>query len=234
MKLTTLAGLGLTLVLVGCAADAGNEPEEQGESTASIIGGQVATDYPEAALIDGDTFYCSGSVIAPKIVLTAGHCAHGSGFSVRAPFANKSARGHRVWTDYVATGEVVNPNTLDVAVIILDSAIQLPSYPKLSKTPVANGTNVINVGRIKDGSLSTSKLYFGAAVSVTDGAPRFPSAYLSSDIIQSGDSGGPVYSDTGANRVIVGVNSGAGGNTQVLARVDLAYDKIQSLIAANP
>ena len=35
-------------------------------------------------------------------------------------------------------------------------------------------------------------------------------------------------------RTIVGVNSGAGGSTQVLARVDLAYAKIQQLIAANP
>lgn len=232
-------GLGLSALLLstlafGCAADTDDADEEEGMTTESIIGGKKATDYPEAALINGQGFYCSGSVIAPRVVLTAGHCAHGSSFTVKAPFVNKSARGTRVWTDYVATGEVVNPNTLDVAVIILDTPIQLASYPKLGPDPIADGTSVVNVGRIQDGHLSTTTLYYGAPVAVRDGAPRFPKAYLSTDIIQSGDSGGPVYAGTGANRTIVAVNSGAGGSTQVLARVDLAYAKIQQLIAANP
>lgn len=224
-----------SLLAVGCAADPTDTPEEEeGSTTESIIGGQKATDYPEAALVNGNGFYCSGAVIAPRVVLTAGHCAHGSSFTVKAPFVNKSARGRRFWTDYVATGEIVNPNTLDVAVIILDTPIALTSYPKLNPNQAADGTSVVNVGRIKDGSLSTTTLYYGAPVAVRDGAPRFPLAYLSTDIIQSGDSGGPVYAGTGANRTIVGVNSGAGGTTQVLARVDLAYAKIKQLIAENP
>lgn len=232
-------GLGLSALLlsalaVGCAADAGDSDEAEGSTTESIIGGQKATDYPEAALINGQGFYCSGAVIAPRVVLTAGHCAHGSRFTVKAPFVNKSATGTRFWTDYVATGETVNPNTLDVAVIILDSPIQLASYPTLNPNKLANGTEVVNVGRIKDGSLSTTTLYYGAPVAVTDGAPSFPKAYRSPVLIQSGDSGGPVYAGTGASRTVVGVNSGAGGSTQVLARIDLAYAKIQQLIAANP
>jgi secreted trypsin-like serine protease len=234
---TRIFGLGLSALLfstiAGCAADAAPN-EDEGATSESIIGGQTASAYPEAALINGQGFYCSGAIIAPRIALTAGHCAEGSSFTVKAPFVNKSARGSRVWTDYEPTGEVVNPNTLDVAVIILDTPIQLSSYPRLAQSAVADGTNVVNVGRIKDGHLSTTTLYFGAPVSVEDGAPQFPKSYLSTDIIQSGDSGGPVYAGSGANRTIVAVNSGAGGNTQVLARVDLAYAKIQQLIAANP
>lgn len=229
-------GLGLTALLLigGCTADASNSDEEQGTTNESIIGGKVATDYPEAALINAPGYYCSGSIIAPRIVLTAGHCVSANSYTVKAPFASQSAHGSRKWTDYVATGETVNPNTLDVAVIILDTPINLSSYPRLGANQVDDGTNVVNVGRIQDGHLSTSTLFFGSPVAVRDAAPQFPKAYFSSVIIQSGDSGGPVYTGSGSNRTIVGVNSGAGGSTQVLARVDLAYAKIQQLIAANP
>jgi len=233
-------GLGLTFVLsttivVGCAADANENEEEQGETSQEIIGGQTASGYEEAALINGSGFICSGAVIAPRIALTAGHCAVGSSFTVKTPYAqNQSARGTRVWTDYVATGQTVNPRTLDVAVIILDTPIRLSKYPKLASAPIAAGTNTINVGRIKDGTASYSNLYFGRDVAVSDGAPSFPLAYRGDAVIQSGDSGGPVYTGSGANRTIVAVNSGASPSWQVLARVDLGYEKIQQLIAANP
>lgn len=233
-------GLGLTFVLsttlvVGCAADTGNEVEESGETSQEIIGGQLASAYEEAALVNGNGFICSGSIIAPRIVLTAGHCVGGSSFTVKAPYANnQSARGRRLWTTYVNTASSVNPNTLDVGILVLDTPITLTKYPKLASAPVAAGTKTINVGRIKDGTSSNTNLYFGREVTVSDGAPSFPLAYRSSLIVQSGDSGGPTYAGTGADRVIVGVNSGAAPSWQILARVDLAYTKIQELIAANP
>lgn len=233
-------GLGLTFALsttlvMGCAADANEQEEAAGETSQEIIGGQVASAYEEAALINGNGYICSGAIIAPRIALTAGHCVGGSSYTVKVPYANnQSARGTRVWTNYVATGDTVNPNTLDVAVIILDTPITLSKYPKLASAPIADGTNTINVGRIKDGTASYSNLYFGRDVAVSDGAPSFPLAYRGSTIIQSGDSGGPVYTGSGANRTLVAVNSGASPSWQVLARVDLAYTKLQQLIVANP
>jgi hypothetical protein len=60
----------------------------------------------------------------------------------------------------------------------------------------------------------------------------FPKSYITEEVIQSGDSGGPVYlADAATPRTIVAVNSGGGGGTQVLARVDLVYAKIQEIIA---
>jgi hypothetical protein len=236
-----LAAIAAATGSYGCAqpGDAPSSQDEEvlGEKVAQpIVNGAPANAYTEAALINTDTFICSGAVIAPRIVLTAGHCVvDAASWTVVAPYASKqSATGTHSWTDYVATGESVNPNTLDVAVIILDEAITLSSYPKLASAASAAGTQAINVGRIRDGQASFSALFFGSAVTLQSGSSYgFPKAYISSEIIESGDSGGPVYASSGTSRTIAAVNSGAGGGTQVLARVDLAYAKIQQLIAAN-
>ena len=128
----------------------------------------------------------------------------------------------------------MNPNTLDVAVIILDKAITLSAYPKLSSSPSPAGTRLINVGRIKNGQASYSALFFGSPVTIKSGNWGYPKSYVTEELIQSGDSGGPVYLETSTGgRTITAVNSGGGGGTQVLARVDLAYAKIQQLIATN-
>jgi hypothetical protein len=235
-----IAAIAAGIGSFGCApsdAPSPQDPEVLGEKVAQpIVNGTAATSYTEAALINTDSFICSGAVIAPRIVLTAGHCVvDASSWTVVAPYASKqTATGHQSWTDYVATGESVNPATLDVAVIILDKAITLSSYPKLASSPSPAGTQAINVGRIRNGQASFSGLFYGSPVTLQSGSSYgFPKSYISSEIIEAGDSGGPVYVGTNASRTIAAVNSGAGGGTQVLARVDLAYAKIQSLIAAN-
>jgi hypothetical protein len=70
-----LAASAIVLALTACS-------EHQGEDVASrsagIVLGTPATDHPEAVVIDlylGGVLqaYCSGSVLAPYVVLTAGH-----------------------------------------------------------------------------------------------------------------------------------------------------------------
>ena len=78
MKLRGLcAGLCLALLSLALAAPA----SASGGAQASIVGGSTASneEWPWAAFIlaadkKGEGFSCSGSVIAPNLVLTAGHC----------------------------------------------------------------------------------------------------------------------------------------------------------------
>ncbi|MBS2015984.1 MAG: trypsin-like serine protease [Deltaproteobacteria bacterium] len=232
--------LGSLCVLLPACAEPDDAPaieETIGEQVSQpIVGGTPATTYLEAALINMPGTICSGAVIAPQVAITAGHCVVGNtSFTVTTPFSgNQTARGKSTWTEYVDGGEFVDPNSLDVAVIVLDRPINLAFYPPLASAIQPNGTSAVNVGRIRNGTASFSQLFVGAPVTLRNAASSgFPKAYITSEVIQSGDSGGPVYVGSGASRMIAAVNSGSGGGTQVLARVDLAYTKIQQIIAAN-
>jgi MYXO-CTERM domain-containing protein len=76
-------------------------------------------------------------------------------------------------------------------------------------------------------------LFVGPPVQVSDGTPfGYPFDYAATDVIESGDSGGPVETTDGT--IVVAVNSGGGGgDVEVLARVDLVYGWIQQQVAAN-
>lgn len=233
---SSFALLLLVAMPVGCVAE--HADDETSDSTdEAIVNGKVASAYPEAALIDTKDFICSGAVIAPRIAMTAGHCAVGAkSWTVTTPYAGKqTATGHKVFTQYKETGEEVNPDQIDIALIILDTPITLSSYPKLATSKVASGTKGINVGRIKNDVASDTQLFKGISVSLGDATKEgYPLDYTAKEIIESGDSGGPVYVGSGSSRKIVAVNSGAGGGTEVLARVDLLVTKINQVIAANP
>ncbi len=232
--------LWVSFCLLAACADPDERPaveETVGEQVSQpIVNGTPATTYLEAALVDMTSTICSGAVIAPYVALTAGHCVVGnSSFTVKTPFAGgQTAHGKSTWTDYVDGGSYVNASTLDVAVIVLDRPIELAFYPPIASAMQAAGTQAVNVGRIKNGTASYSQLFAGTAVTLKNGSSYgFPKSYITEEIIQPGDSGGPVYVGSGSGRMIVAVNSGAGGGTQVLGRVDLAYAKIQQIIAAN-
>ena len=221
----------------GGHTDTGDAPRSQGDA---IIGGTVASGYPEAVLIDmskGGQLYaaCSGSVIAPHVVLTAGHCVIGvDGWTVTAPYAGgqKASSTKTASYDYTSTQEYVDANAHDVALIFLDTPINLTTYPTIASAPLANGAKIVNIGRINNGTLSNKNLYVSPAITVSPGAASgFPYDYVATDKIQSGDSGGPDMAY--GTHTIVSVNSGAGGTTEVLARVDLIHDWIAQQIAAH-
>ncbi len=218
------------------------ESEVLGETSDAIVGGARATEFPEAALVDmargGRTVsICSGALVAPRVVLTAGHCVDGfDGWTVRLPYAGgqvATASGAAVF-DYKNDSQFVNPNQHDVGLVFLSRPLTLPQFPTLATSGLAEGARVQNLGRIKDGVASRTDLYFGAEVAVRPGSRfGFPFSYVTDEVIQSGDSGGPVEIPGSTPHRIVAVNSGGGGGTQILARVDLIATWIDEQIRAN-
>jgi hypothetical protein len=229
-----VAGL-FALVLGGCIAATSDEPEATEEfdevsgTEAPIIGGSKASAYAFAALVDMyvngySASACSGAVIAPRVVLTAGHCILGlNGWKVTLPYAAKQSKyTTKAATKYKGSGGSVDPNSPDVGLVFFDQPFDLAAYPTIQGTKLPNGTKAMNIGRINNGYFSNTDLYVSKPLSLSDASSYgYPLDYIATEVIQSGDSGGPVVLPGGAPFTIVAVNSGAGGGTEVLARTDV-------------
>jgi hypothetical protein len=170
-------------------------------------------------------------------VLTAGHCVDGyTKWTVAAPYAG----GQEILTtdattyDYQGNGQMVNPNQHDVGLIFLDTPIDLPAYPLIVQSKLPNSSQVLNIGRIKDGMLSHTQLFVSQPVSIKDGVDvGFDFDYYATEVIEPGDSGGPVVLPGALPHTIVAVNSGGGQGIELLARVDLLYSWIQDQIQSH-
>jgi len=240
-------GPSLAILLALTAACSTSPPSEDGQGaddcasiSSPIISGSLASDHPEAALITltrgGAGFECSGAVIAPRVVLTAGHCVVGmDSWTVTAPFVStQKIRGTGEALDWVDDGSHhVNPGQHDVGLIYLDEPIVLDRYPALGEQTVPDGTTVVNIGRILDGTLSSSQMFVSKPLTVQSAAGLgLPMDYVAEKVIEEGDSGGPVEVSGTYPHLIAAVNSGAGG-LEVLARVDLVKGWIDQRIAEH-
>jgi secreted trypsin-like serine protease len=87
MRLNLLAPVGaLTLVLAACTdAVAPTTPALRPDAPSRIVNGTptgnaypsvgaLLVDYDANGTIDGDDLFCTGSLVAPNVFLTAGHC----------------------------------------------------------------------------------------------------------------------------------------------------------------
>ena len=224
----------------GCAAETTDDDAVDAErvalDVAPIVGGVKTMAYPAAALLNmraatGASYACTATVIAPRVVLTAGHCVDGMvAWEVMANGSLRtSTKGETYdWKENGAT--TVNPLHHDLGLVYLTDPIVLPSYPTLATQSAAVGAAAIDVGRIRNAAV-TNEIY-SAPITLRSGlAVGFPFDYAAEGVIEHGDSGGPVF--LGATQTIVAVNSGLGGNTEVLARVDLLADWLRGRIAAQ-
>ena len=207
----------------------------------AIVGGTPAVDYPEAVYLTADGYFpCSGVLLTPTVVLSAGHCrGRNSTYEVVAPNANgQSAHGSSRWSPFNGN-PAASP---DVLLVFLDTPIHIAAYPTLGAMQAAGGTQVVVIGRTLNGSIGMND-YESAAVTIQGPATAlgFPYNYEASpDISETGDSGGPIML-AGTHTIVAIVdtdtteqNIAEPSPIDLFARIDLEHDAIQSAIASGP
>ncbi len=210
---------GVAVVVGAMTAAAGCAPVEatdgDGPAVAEIVQGDEARDLPFACTISTGRSICSGALVAPNVVLTAGHCVDGAGpWTVRCPYSRDTAsvRGSvAVFApnypnrDDPSRASIDNDRGSDLGLIRLDRPLAETRVALLDASPLTTGRSVAAVGRIQSGT-ATSALWRSATFALTAHDSR--NGYwggVDRTIIEAGDSGGPLLDARTGH--VVGVNS---------------------------
>jgi secreted trypsin-like serine protease len=189
-----------------------------------IAGGAVGS-VPGVVAIATSSQYCSGAVIAPKIVLTAAHCLEdvSNPSSIRVRFAH-THQNLGVSRYYRAPGFNSATHDNDAAVLILQSRSKAPALQVAKAEPTAGtGARITGYGQHTYTSAIARDAYY-ADTTIQSFAScqaiwaKFGSAVPSSDIcagdapdnnatLTRGDSGGPLLVKSPAGAwCIAGIN----------------------------
>jgi hypothetical protein len=202
--------------------------------TQSVIGGRnaAAGTWPDAAAIlfpgvNGDEALCSGTLVAPTVVLTAAHCFEGDPPDNVLIGATSLARPEDGEIIEIASAFVfpAPEETLDLAVIVLarpSSRTPRPLATGWASLDIANGARVTMVGFgavNEDGDEFIDELQ-EASSTITDfdctASPGCSRAARPAGELGAGgggidtcpgDSGGPLYLTTSYGAFLVGVTS---------------------------
>lgn len=196
-----------------------------------IVGGIPTSDYPDCVAIGtGGAWCCSGTLVAPNVVVTAAHCLAG-GCSARVFFGNNvtdAANGRVIDVEDAVSHPDYRPPapTGDIAVLVLAEDAEADTVPRpVAGADVLDGATAVRLAgygntdvlssagygirRLVDVPLASADPKFGAdpVTEFVAGAP-----FLDRDSC-NGDSGGPAYVQSSGAWYLAGATSRATEST---------------------
>lgn len=185
------------------------------------------SDFPSVGLIEDSThaFSCTGTLIDPTHVLTAGHCAMDE--STGLPLANDAGRfilgGITYKTSRITIHPSFNSNVIgmdgvfDAAIFTLERAITDVTPSPILRNPPTPGTTVTLVGFGLVGTGKTGILKHQPPPGIVFKGTNSIQTVTATELIWTftpgtssnapGDSGGPAFVDVGGTPTIAGITS---------------------------
>ncbi|MFO0736653.1 MAG: trypsin-like serine protease [Labilithrix sp.] len=242
-----LSLLGLVAIMAGCAAEQGSEdPAEDTNATESeIVGGSLTSSYAAVGALTTSTGFpfCTGTVIAPRVVVTAAHCLAEPGTSASGirfalgPDANNPSSVLRVKriAYHPQYDEQQIKNDIGVVILSADAPVApVPANTSMTSSWVGKSLTFVGYG-VTNGSTQTGagrKRVVSIPISQV-GATQFAYQTRGKNTC-NGDSGGPAFAtDASGNLTVVGVTS-YGDASCTSYGVDTRVDAFKSFIASVP
>jgi V8-like Glu-specific endopeptidase len=177
---------------------------------------------------DGTWLYCSGTLIAPRVFLTAAHCAE-DGEAVRVTFDTAYVEGDRVYTGTLEADPLYNQSQNDphdVAVVRLDERVngitpaQLPTAGSLSKLSKNQKFTSVGYGAygVTNGPGGHQFLYDDVRMVATGTLNSINKAWLRISMNPSTGNGGTYYGDSGGPNFL--------GTTNTIAAITITGDAV--------
>ena len=199
-----------------------------GPTAIEVIGGTAvpAGKWPDAVAVLGAQGSCTGTLIAPDVVLTAGHCAAANPTRVIANTLNYNGTGGTSATVKSITAYPNWETSYDVSVIVLTAPITGITPRKLGTSCTFTGfavnmpVHLVGFGLTDAAGTGNNTVLNEATAPVTDpqcsgGQGCVAAIAPGGEFIAGGngtdscfgDSGGPVYLDTTRGTVVIGAVS---------------------------
>jgi secreted trypsin-like serine protease len=188
------------------------------------VGGLVAsTQYS-----DGTWIYCSGTLIAPRVFLTAAHCGDNAE-SVRVTFDTAYVDGDKVYAGTFYADPRYNQaqsDPHDIAVVVLDKAVNgiapasLPAADSLSNLPSTQTFTSVGYGAylVTNSPGGHQYLYDDVRMVATGTLNATNAAWLRISMNPATGNGGTCYGDSGGPNFL--------GTTDIVAATTITGDAV--------
>ncbi|MDQ3365176.1 MAG: trypsin-like serine protease [Myxococcota bacterium] len=232
------------LTAVGCVAEGASEDLATADS--QVIGGTSVPvgQWQDVVAVLGASGVCTGTLIAPTVVLTAAHCD-----SIDAERVVVGASDYRVdGVDHEVASFTAHP-TFDVAVIVLATPVVGIAPRRIATSCTYDGfaqgmpVQLVGFGRTDQTRTADSKLH-EAMVTVRDpscmgGRGCNPDLAPNGEFVAAGestnscfgDSGGPVYLETPRGTLLIGAVSRGVADADAPCSGGAIYSRVDKVAA---